>query len=91
MLYPFLLEQDGQLSSHEAFEQVSSFCRLEAIPSLDTEADYLALDVDALRVHPHDYHANAEAHRVFARAVDRWLAQRGLPRARRSGEPAGTR
>ncbi|MEM7306143.1 MAG: SGNH/GDSL hydrolase family protein [Planctomycetota bacterium] len=78
VLYPYLLRRGEHLSSHEAFRRVSDFCRSEGIPCLDTESAFLPYDVEALRVHPRDPHANAAANRIFAGAVRDWLGTRLL-------------
>lgn len=77
VLFPFLLRHGEQLSSHEAFERVSAFCREAGIPCLDAERAFLPLDVEELRVHAHDYHADGRAHRIFAEAVYDWLSENG--------------
>jgi lysophospholipase L1-like esterase len=73
VLYPFLVRQEGRLTSHEAFEIVKAFCRRENIACLDTERAFLPHELAPLRVHTQDYHANAAAHRIFAAAVAEWL------------------
>lgn len=78
VLYPFLVEQGGRLTSHEAFAIVAAFCEEERIPWLDPEADFLTHDVDGLRSSLHDFHGNGTANRIFARNVADWLAARGL-------------
>ena len=76
-LYPFLVERDGVLTSHAAFEIVAEFCASQGIACLDTEGAFLGADLDALRVSPHDYHGNDAANAIFARAVGDWIAARG--------------
>lgn len=68
-LYPFLVADGGHLTSHRAFEVVKAFCASEGIDCIDTESDFLGRDLAQLRISPHDYHGNGEAHRIFARAV----------------------
>lgn len=74
VLYPFLVQRGPTLTSHDAFRIVMEFCESEAIPYLDTEAAFLAHDVDALRVSVHDYHGNGVAHEIFAREVAAWMS-----------------
>lgn len=76
-LYPFLLERDGVLTSHAAFEIVAEFCASQGIPCLDTEAVFLGRDLDHLRVSIHDVHANGAGHALFAGAVADWIASSG--------------
>lgn len=78
VLYPFLVREGRYLTSHRAFEIVQQFCASEGIHCIDAEPAFLAADLDALRVSPHDYHGNANAHRIFAAAVATALEQRGL-------------
>ena len=77
VLYPFLVERHGTLTSHDAFRIVMDFCDAEGIPYLDTEPAFLAHDVDTLRVSPHDYHGNGQAHAIFAREVAAWSRDQG--------------
>lgn len=78
VLFPFLIRKDGQLLSHAAFQTVSDFCRANEIECWDLESDYDGLDVDALRVHPLDFHANAAGHRIFGEGVARRLTDSPL-------------
>jgi lysophospholipase L1-like esterase len=77
VLYPFLVERDGTLTSHAAFELVKRFCAEQGIPCLDTETVFLGRDLDPLRVSTHDVHANGAAHALFAAAVADWIDARG--------------
>lgn len=77
-LFPFLVREGDALTSHRAFELVRAFCDGERIACIDAEPAFLALEVDPLRVSPHDYHANAAGHRVFAAAVCEGLEREGL-------------
>ena len=76
VLFPFLLRRDGALTSDAAHRQVAAFCAAEGIVCLDGGPAFDGLDVDRLRVHPHDYHAAGEAHGIVAAVVARWLAPR---------------
>lgn len=78
VLYPFLVEQDDRLTSHEAFVIVAAFCEEERIPCLDPERDFLGHDVDELRSSLHDFHGNDAANRIFAQSVADWIAERRL-------------
>jgi len=77
-LYPFLLERDGHLSSHGALRVVADACDGAGIPCIDTEPAFLGRDLSALRLSTTDYHANGEAHRLFAAAVADWLDASGM-------------
>jgi hypothetical protein len=77
-LYPFLVREGDALTSHAAFEIVKSFCAAEGIRCIDAEPAFLPLDVDSMRISPHDYHGDAEAHGVFAAAVCEGLEGEGL-------------
>lgn len=90
VLFPYLLRVGPHLSSHAAFEQVADLCRREGIPYLDAENAFEGVDATEMRVHVHDFHANARAYGIFARAVDQWLAERGLPAPAAAGPPPMT-
>jgi len=77
VLIPFLIRDEGELGSHAAFEVVQEFCASARLPCLDLEAEFEGLDVDSLRLHPQDYHATAQAHRIIGVRVADWLAERG--------------
>ena len=78
VLFPFLIREDGKLLSHDAFRIVSNFCRANEIECWNLESDYDGMDVDALRVHPLDFHANARGHRIFGEGVARRLVDSSL-------------
>jgi lysophospholipase L1-like esterase len=69
VLFPFLLREGEHLASHDAFEIVARFCHAQALECWDLEPAFDGRDVDALRVHPLDFHANPEAYRIFGTAV----------------------
>lgn len=71
LLFPFLLERDGQLASHASLARVREFCELQGLACFDGESVFLGSgqDLDELRVSPHDYHANDRAYRMFAQAL----------------------
>jgi lysophospholipase L1-like esterase len=77
VLYPFLVEREGVLASHAAFEVVVRFCAEQGIPCLDAEHVFLGRDLDPLRVSAHDVHANGGAHALFAGAVVDWIDEYG--------------
>lgn len=78
VLFPFLFADGEKLASHEPFATVSRFCADEGIACFDFEPDFEGRDLEALRVHPLDYHANAEGHRVFGEAVAREIVRANL-------------
>jgi lysophospholipase L1-like esterase len=78
VLYPYLVRNQGQYVSHDAFERVKAFCAESCIPCLDPEAAFLTVPDAELHVHPSDVHANARAHRILAGEVADWLEQTGL-------------
>lgn len=76
-LYPFLVRHGDEMTSHEAFEVVSEFALEHGIDTLDAEPAFDGLDLGELRISMYDYHGNARAHELFARAVAEWLEGRG--------------
>ena len=78
VLYPYLLRDGEHLSSHDAFARVAEFCAEQGIAYYDAEPVFRGLDPEVLRVHAHDFHANAEANRLFAEGVHTWLRAQGL-------------
>ncbi len=81
VLYPFLFEWDGEMLSHGPLARVGEFCRDASIPCIDLEPAFDGHDVDSLRVHPLDFHANERAHDIAGRAVGRALIEGGLVRS----------
>jgi DNA-binding transcriptional LysR family regulator len=73
VLYPFLVREGRHLTSHAAFEIMRAFCDEQGILCFDAEPAFLAADVDELRAHPQDYHANSEGNRILAHALAQWL------------------
>jgi lysophospholipase L1-like esterase len=83
VLFPFLFEDGGRLASHGPFSTVSAYCAQRGVACFDFESDFLGRDLDALRVHPLDYHTNDAGHRIFGEAVARELDRANLlPRDR---------
>lgn len=78
VLYPLLVEYDGSMLSHAPLERVDAFCREQSIRCWNIECEFEHEDLDRLRVHPLDFHANAHAHDIFGRAVARRLLEAGL-------------
>ena len=73
ILFPYLRARDGGLASDSALLQVARHCERLGIPCLDLSPLYWNQDAAALRVHPRDYHANAEAYAIAARATAAWI------------------
>ena len=85
-LYPFLLERDGVLTSHAAFEIVAEFCAQPGDPVLGhRERLPRSRDLDALRVSPHDVPRQRRGPTRSSRA--RWAT--GSPRAAGSSPSGG--
>jgi lysophospholipase L1-like esterase len=81
VLYPFLFRQGEHLASHDAFAIVSAYCRDQGIECIDLEPAFDGVEVDCLRLHPHDYHANATAHQIVGEAVANALTHSGTDAA----------
>jgi hypothetical protein len=79
LFFPLLVRSGDHLASHAASQAVASFCGRERIPFLDLETCFELLDVDALRLHPLDYHASADAYAVAGKAAARFLARHAQP------------
>jgi len=77
LLLPLLVEEDGHLGSTDAMAVVREFCRADSIACLDLEPVFAGRDLAALRVHPRDYHAGPEAHRILGEEAARLLAGAG--------------
>jgi hypothetical protein len=73
LLLPFLVEEDGHLGSTRAMGIVREYCEAASIPCIDLEPAFAGRDLGSLRVHPRDFHAGAEAHRILGEAVAREL------------------
>ncbi len=73
--FPFLFRDGEHLASHAPFAAVTQFCAEQGIACFGFEADFLGQDLEALRVHPLDYHANSAGHRIFGEGVARELAR----------------
>jgi len=77
LLLPFLVEEDGHLGSTRAMAKVREFCDGASIPCLDLEPAFEGRDLAPLRVHPRDFHAGPEAHRILGEGVARLLDSSG--------------
>ena len=74
LLLPFLVEEEGHLGSTRAMGIVRAFCAQSSIPCLDLEPAFAGRDLGELRVHPRDFHAGPEAHRILGQAAAQELA-----------------
>jgi len=75
VFFPFLVREDGALVSRAAFATVARFCDANTVACWDLEPDFANVDVDAMRVHPLDFHANAHGHRIFGEGVAKRLVE----------------
>jgi len=78
LLIPLLVEQDGHTGSTEAMRTVRAFCDARSIRCIDLEPAFAGRDLARLRVHPADFHADAEAHRILGEEVARRIVDAGL-------------
>lgn len=78
VLYPLLVEWEGSMLSHTPLERVDAFCRQQSIRCWNLEGEFENEDLEGLRVHPLDFHANARANEIFGRAVARCLIEAEL-------------
>jgi lysophospholipase L1-like esterase len=78
VLYPLLVEWNGRMLSHDPLQRVDEFCRDTAIPCFDLEPEFDGRDLDMLRVHPLDFHANGLANDIAGRTVARRIIESGL-------------
>ena len=82
LLLPLLVEEEGHLGSTKAMAVARDFCLSASIACFDLEPPFAGRDLAALRVHPRDYHAGPEAHRIFGEEAARRLADAGCLEAR---------
>ncbi len=78
LLIPLLVEQGGRTGSSEAMGKVRAFCDARSIVCFDLDPAFRGRDLARLRVHPTDFHADAEAHAILGEEIARWLAASGL-------------
>lgn len=77
VLFPFLVRDGDQFTSHRAFRTVERFLERESVPCLDLESAFDGVPGDALRNSAHDFHANGTAYRLAGRGVGAWLLEEG--------------
>jgi hypothetical protein len=95
VLLPTAERRGEHLSSHDAYEVVSAFCRSASIPALDIEPLFRESDPASLIVHPLDPHLNAKAYAIVGAAVGGFVVEAGLlgrdrPRTRAPMASGGT-
>ncbi|QDU67993.1 SGNH/GDSL hydrolase family protein [Engelhardtia mirabilis] len=73
VLYPFMHAPGGEFASHDVHRRVAEHLATVGIACLDAEPAFSGRDPVALRVHPGDMHAGAEANGIFAAAVADWI------------------
>jgi len=78
VLFPFLHRSGGELVGRRAHMLLAEFCRSEGIEVLDLDPLFEPLDVEALRVHPREYHANARAYDIAGTRIADWLLEEGF-------------
>lgn len=78
LLIPLMVEQDGRTGSARALEKVQAYCVSRSIACIDLEPPFRGLDLARMRVHPGDFHADAEAHRILGEEAARALASAGM-------------
>lgn len=81
VLYPLLVEWDGEMLSHDPLARVDAFCRGASIHCFDLGHEFDGQDLDTLRVHPLDFHANERANEIAGRAIAGRLIESGLLRS----------
>ena len=77
VFYPTMQHAGEHLASHESLQKLIEFCRDERIDWLDLEPVLEKLPVERMWVHPLNMHPNAEVHAVAAKAIGRFLLERG--------------
>jgi lysophospholipase L1-like esterase len=78
VLFPFLHRTGSELVGRRAHALMADFCRGAGIEVLDLDPLFEPLDVEALRVHPREYHANARAYELAGTRIADWLLEEGF-------------
>ncbi len=74
LLLPFMVDEGGHAASTRALAGVGAFCKSRSIPCFDLQPAFDGMDFGRLRVHPCDFHAGVEAHRILGEEADRQLS-----------------
>ncbi len=65
------------LVGRRAHRIVGEFCRANGLQVLDLEELFAGMELAPLRLHPREYHANAQAYALIGRRVADWLLETG--------------
>jgi lysophospholipase L1-like esterase len=77
--YPLLIRSGKRLMACRIGDELGRICAAEHVAYVDLEPVFLPLPhLDALRIHPLDYHVTAPAHGLAAQAVAAELHRRGF-------------
>ena len=93
VLYPMLYRHRGELVSAHLGRALAELCAGEGIAFVDLHPAFERLELDAgeleaLRIHPYDYHLTAEGHRIAAAELARALAGAWRAEDQSAAEPA---
>ena len=77
VLYPHFAREGDGFSSDAAMAVVRRFCEEQGIPVHDLAPHFRDQPIEALRVHPYDFHPSAMAHERAGPAIGAFLAATG--------------
>lgn len=76
VIFPFITRLDASYPFDGIHKRVSDFCMSNGIEVLDLLPDFMSRDARKLRVSLLDHHPNAEAHRIAAEVILRFVISR---------------